>query len=190
MGKIVLVTGGARSGKSTFAEKLALSWTQDGVASSSTFAPTKRVYIATAQAFDDEMRARIKAHQDRRKDAFTTIEEPIELGSAINQALSQLNNSGVILVDCLTIWTSNLLYYNRQEELEKLYNAITTLKATDCNLILVTNETGLGIVPDNELSRRFRDLAGIINQKVAALATNVVFTVCGIPMYLKGEALC
>ena len=181
MGKVVLVTGGARSGKSTFAEKLALKLCAE---------PTHRVYLATAQAFDEEMKQRIKAHQERRKNLFVTLEEPVELGIVLQKACFQLEENGVILVDCLTVWTSNLLYYKREKEAEKLYSSLEQIATKpNCDLILVTNETGLGIVPDNELSRRFRDLAGIINQKVASLASNVVFTVCGIPMYIKGEAL-
>ncbi len=172
MGRIFLITGGARSGKSRYAEDLAKSLCRDG---------SRRCYIATAEAFDEEMRQRIRLHQERRKDDFFTVEEPVELGKAILEASGRAE---VILVDCLTVWTGNLLYYGRLEQREKLIEA---LKEVACDVVLVTNETGMGIVPDNELSRRFRDVAGFVNQDVAAVAQTVVFMVCGLPMFVKGS---
>ena len=148
MAKVYLVTGGARSGKSRYAENLAKSLCSDA---------KRRCYIATAEAFDDEMKDRIKKHQDR---------------------------SNVILVDCLTVWMGNLLYYNRLEETDKLIRA---LKNAKCPIVLVTNETGMGIVPENELSRQFRDESGFLNQAVAEVADSVVFMVCGLPIFVKGK---
>ena len=170
---VYLITGGARSGKSTYAENLALRLCNDS---------SRRCYIATAEAFDDEMKSRIKAHQDRRAGQFFTVEAPVELGKAITDVCDG-RRADVILVDCLTVWTGNLLYYERLEEKERLLSA---LKAATCDVILVTNETGMGIVPDNALSRRFRDEAGFVNQAVAAIADNVVLMVCGLPMSVKG----
>lgn len=170
---IYLITGGARSGKSTYAENLALRLCKDS---------SRRCYIATAEAFDDEMKDRIRAHQDRRAGKFFTVEAPVELGKAIEEVCKE-KRADVILVDCLTVWTSNLLYYDRLEEKESLLSA---LKKVTCDVILVTNETGMGIVPDNALSRRFRDEAGFVNQAVASVAQNVVLMVCGLPMSVKG----
>ncbi|MBP5163636.1 MAG: bifunctional adenosylcobinamide kinase/adenosylcobinamide-phosphate guanylyltransferase [Spirochaetales bacterium] len=171
---IYLITGGARSGKSTYAENLALRLCKDS---------SRRCYIATAEAFDDEMRSRIRAHQDRRAGKFFTVEAPVELGKAIEEVCKE-KRADVILVDCLTVWTSNLLYYERLEEKESLLSA---LKKAACDVILVTNETGMGIVPDNALSRRFRDEAGFVNQAVASVAQNVVLMVCGLPLSVKGS---
>ena len=171
---VYLITGGARSGKSTFAEDLACRLCPDG---------SGRCYIATAEVTDDEMRERIKRHRERREGKFHTVEAPVELGKAIGENSAE---AGVILVDCLTVWTNNLLYYGKEEERGAL---VTALKEASCDVVLVTNETGMGIVPANELSRRFRDLAGFINQDVAAVADTVVLMVCGLPLYVKGAAL-
>ena len=172
MAEVYLVTGGARSGKSRYAENLAKSLCSDA---------KRRCYIATAEAFDDEMKDRIKKHQDRRAGEFFTVEEPVELGKAITDAQDRSN---VILVDCLTVWMGNLLFYNRLEETDKLIRA---LKNAKCPIVLVTNETGMGIVPENELSRQFRDESGFLNQAVAEVADSVVFMVCGLPMFVKGK---
>jgi len=171
---VYLITGGARSGKSTFAEDLACRLCPDS---------SGRCYIATAEVTDDEMKARIERHRERREGKFRTVEAPVELGKAITENSSK---AGVILVDCLTVWTNNLLYYGKEEERGKL---VAALKDSKCDVVLVTNETGMGIVPANELSRRFRDLAGFINQDVAAVADTVVLMVCGLPLYVKGAAL-
>lgn len=184
MGRLVLVTGGARSGKSTYAESLAIRLCSDA---------RSRTYIATAQAFDDEMKERIRLHRERRGDLFRTIEEPVELARAVGDAC---RSSSVVLVDCLTVWTSNLLFYEREDEVQRLLDVLSScvegsscVDGSSCDIVLVTNETGMGIVPANELSRRFRDLAGIVNQRVASVATDVVFMVCGLPMAVKGVVL-
>ena len=178
MGRLVLVTGGARSGKSTYAESLAIRLCSDA---------RSRTYIATAQAFDDEMKERIRLHRERRGDLFRTMEEPVELARAVGDAC---RSSSVVLVDCLTVWTSNLLFYEREDEVQRLLDVLSScVESSPCDIVLVTNETGMGIVPANELSRRFRDLAGIVNQRVASVATDVVFMVCGLPMAVKGVVL-
>lgn len=169
---VYLITGGARSGKSTFAEDLACRLCPD---------PSRRCYIATAEAFDDEMRERIRLHRQRRQGKFYTVEAPLELGRAVSENSSKAD---VILVDCLTVWTGNLLHYGMLDEKEGLLNA---LGKASCDVILVTNETGMGIVPDNALSREFRDQAGFINQAVAGVADTVVLMVCGLPMFVKGR---
>ena len=133
---VYLITGGARSGKSTFAEDLACRLCPDS---------SRRCYIATAEAFDDEMRKRIRLHRQRREGKFYTVEVPLELGKAISENSCRAD---VILVDCLTVWTGNLLHYGKLEEKGRLLDA---LSKASCDVILVTNETGMGIVPDNAL---------------------------------------
>ena len=172
MPAVYLVTGGARSGKSAYAENLACRLCPDG---------SRRCYIATAEAFDDEMKARIADHRKRREGRFFTVEAPIELGRAISESQEK---SGVILVDCLTVWMGNLLHYGRLDQKDGLLKA---LENATCDIILVTNETGMGIVPANSLSRSFRDEAGYLNQAVARIADNVILMVCGLPMSVKGS---
>lgn len=168
MGKTILITGGARSGKSGIAETMALSFG----------APA--VYIATANAGDEEMAARIAAHRARRGVEWITHAEPLELAVA----LEATDGQGPRLVDCLTLWLSNVMCAGRDwgAELQGLADALHLQSAP---VILVTNEVGSGIVPDNRLSREFRDAAGIVNQKVAALADEVHLAVCGLPMKVK-----
>lgn len=176
MGRIILVTGGARSGKSTYAESLAVRLCPDA---------SKRAYVATAQAFDDEMKERIRIHRERREGLFDTLEEPVKLATTL---VSNCSAYRVALVDCLTVWTNNLLFYDVEDEANRLVEALSSIaKDSPLDVILVTNETGMGIVPANAISRRFRDLAGIVNQKVASVASNVVLMVCGIPMAVKGD---
>ncbi len=164
---VVLVLGGARSGKSRFAEGLAHQ-------------PAH--YIATAQAFDDEMRERIATHKVQRGALWVTHEEPLDLVGT----LQKLDVSGpFILVDCLTLWISNLLLagVDCESEIQKL---VVYLQNTKARIVIVTNEVGLGIVPDNKLARAFRDVQGIANQRVAAVALNVVYMVAGLPLTVKG----
>jgi adenosylcobinamide kinase/adenosylcobinamide-phosphate guanylyltransferase len=168
--RVTLVTGGARSGKSTHALTLA------GAYSSKTF-------IATAQVVDDEMRARIEKHRQERGDSFATIEAPLDLASGVRSVPAGCE---VAIVDCLTVWLGNMMHAHGPDapypEVDTLLEA---LAEPPCDLILVTNEVGMGIVPDNELARAFRDRAGRLNQRVAELADTVVFVVSGIPMTLK-----
>jgi adenosylcobinamide kinase / adenosylcobinamide-phosphate guanylyltransferase len=164
---VVLVLGGARSGKSRYAESLAHQ-------------PAH--YVATAQAFDDEMRDRIATHKLQRGDAWVTHEEPFDLVGVLEKLQKRGN---FVLVDCLTLWLSNLLLAERDcdAEIQKL---VAHLKSTSSRIIIVSNEVGLGIVPDNKLARRFRDVQGVANQRVAEIATNVVFLAAGLPLILKG----
>lgn len=165
----MLVLGGARSGKSRYAQQCAEAFAGE------------LVFVATAQAFDDEMTERIERHRSDRGKRWRTIEEPLEIANIINRHAAP---GGLVLIDCLTLWTSNLLLAERDipEETEKLVSAI---RATRGPLIFVANEVGLGIVPDNALARRFRDAAGTINQAVAHAVQEAVFMAAGLPLRLK-----
>lgn len=174
MGGHVLVLGGARSGKTGFAERLAMR------------AGEHPLYLATAQALDAEMRERVKLHRDQRQKRFATLEEPLELAAALKQAAKEHD---VILVDCLTLWITNLLGTERNVA-EAVDALISALRATsECRVILVSNEVGLGIVPDNPLARMFRDLSGAAHQRLAEICDEVHFVVAGLPMTLKGPRL-
>ena len=165
---VTLILGGARSGKSRFAESLAHG---------------DRHYVATAQAFDDEMRQRIEAHKKQRDAGWTTHEEPL----ALPKCLMDLNRPGhFVLVDCLTLWLSNLMLAGRdwQSECKALLSALANHNA---DVVLVSNEVGLSIVPDTPLGRVFRAGQGSLNQDVAALANTVVFVTAGLPLALKGQ---
>jgi adenosylcobinamide kinase/adenosylcobinamide-phosphate guanylyltransferase len=163
---VILIGGGARSGKSRYAVQKAR-----GIEGT-------RAFVATAQAFDDEMSARIRNHQEDRGDDFTTIEEPIELARAITEA-----KFDVIVVDCLTLWLSNMMFADRIDEIDALIEASTATMGT---VIFVTNEVGSGIIPtDHALARDFRDRAGILNQRVAAIAQEVYLMVFGQPLRIK-----
>lgn len=165
---VILITGGARSGKSTRAETRAKAF------------PGRPVYIATAEALDAEMEARIAKHRARRGTDWVEREVPLDLVSA----LVATDGGGARLVDCLTLWLSNLMHAERdwESEVNELADALPQLKSP---VVLVTNEVGLGIVPDNALARSFRDAAGIMNQTIAAAADEVEFVVAGLPMKLK-----
>lgn len=167
-GRLTFVLGGARSGKSRHAETLVEA------------CPPPWTYIATAQSFDDEMHERILEHRKRRGTDWQTAEAPIELA----EALSTVPAGAPVLIDCLTLWMSNLLLAERDIEAEIL-RLVDRLRKPTGPWIVVSNEVGLGIVPDNALARRFRDAAGRLNQLVAAEADNVVFMVAGLPMKVK-----
>ena len=166
-GGTVLVLGGARSGKSRYAEGVA-----DSVAGD-------RLYIATAQPGDEEMAARIAAHRQRRGSGWTTLEAPLELAQALAGA-----DAPFVLIDCVTLWISNLLLADVEiaPRVEALAEA---LRARHGTVAVVSNEVGLGIVPDNALARRFRDEAGLANQRLAQACDEVVFLAAGLPMKLK-----
>ncbi len=168
--RVTLVLGGARSGKSAYAESLLVGC-----------AGATPVYLATARIEDAEMAARVAAHRERRGSVWRTVEEPLELAEALVRA--DAGGDGV-LVECLTLWLSNLLAADRdvgtaQEEL------VETLCRVRGPVVLVANEVGLGIVPDNAVARRFRDLAGRLNQAVAQVSERVVFVAAGMPLVLK-----
>jgi adenosylcobinamide kinase/adenosylcobinamide-phosphate guanylyltransferase len=174
--QIILITGGARSGKSRYAEERAVELGE------------RRLYIATAEAKDPEMAERIAAHRNRRGRAWTTIEEPVEISAAL---LAHNGKTDCALVDCLTLWLSNLLLRRDAEYAEeKVRRLVETLPLLDLDLVLVTNEVGAGIVPDNPLARQFRDLTGWTNQQLAAVASEVVLTVAGVPMIVKKTDRC
>lgn len=166
----MLVLGGARSGKSRYAQSIAEA------------AGGRLVFVATAQAFDDEMTDRIRRHRADRDARWTTVEAPLDLAGAIAAADSE---DTVVLVDCLTLWASNLLLGEEDAD-ARLALMLDVLAGARGQVILVANEVGLGIVPDNALARRFRDLAGTINQRVAAAVDRVHMTVAGIPLVVKG----
>jgi adenosylcobinamide kinase/adenosylcobinamide-phosphate guanylyltransferase len=168
--RLTLVLGGARSGKSRHAEALAR---ETGL---------RRIYLATAQAFDDEMLERIAQHRaDRADDGWATVEEPLELPAAIAAAAAP---DAVTLVDCLTVWLSNVMLADRSTA-EAEAALIAALSAAAGPVVLVSNEVGLGIVPETPLGRRFRDAQGRLNQKAAAIADSVVLMAAGLPLILK-----
>ena len=174
--QIILITGGARSGKSQYAEQRAREL------------GSRRLYVATAEAQDQEMAQRIAAHKRNRGDEWTAIEEPVELTETL---LAQRGRIDCALVDCLTLWISNLLLRrDGQYVKEKVEQLVQAMPQLDFHLVLVTNEVGWGIVPDNPLAREFRDVAGWTNQRIAGAANEVVVMVAGIPMMVKKEIAC
>ncbi|NTU93445.1 MAG: bifunctional adenosylcobinamide kinase/adenosylcobinamide-phosphate guanylyltransferase [Chlorobiaceae bacterium] len=174
MCQVIYVTGGARSGKSGYALELALHHGASG----------QRVFIATAEAFDDEMRDRIKRHRDERAGAFTTIEEPLFLDRVLRNLPE---GTSVVLLDCLTVWLGNLMHhFDDQVLVEARFAALLdVLRNPPCEIIVVSNEVGMGIVPENALARRFRDLAGTLNRRVAECSSRAYLLCSGIPLVLK-----
>jgi adenosylcobinamide kinase / adenosylcobinamide-phosphate guanylyltransferase len=174
--EIIFVTGAARSGKSRYAEQ------RTGELAG------RRLYVATAEAKDDEMIRRIAEHKRRRGSEWLTIEEPVELSATL---LAQRGQTDSALVDCLTFWLSNLLLVRDQKYAEeKVDELVEALPRLNFHVVLVANEVGWGIVPDNPLARQFRDLAGWANQRIAAVADEVVLTVAGVPMIVKKTTAC
>lgn len=165
---VILITGGARSGKSKRAEMRARAF------------PGQPVYVATAEPLDAEMEARIAKHRTRRGTDWIEREVPLDLVPALVAS----DGGGARLVDCLTLWLSNLMHAERdwEREMTELAGTLPRLKSP---VVFVTNEVGLGIVPDNALARSFRDAAGIMNQTIAIAADEVEFVVAGLPMKLK-----
>jgi adenosylcobinamide kinase / adenosylcobinamide-phosphate guanylyltransferase len=168
-----LVLGGARSGKSAFAEKLVAD---SGLA---------KVYLATATPGDDEMRLRIAQHRTQRGEGWTTVEEPLALVDALTR---EVTHGRAVLVDCLTLWLSNLMLAGRDPEIEAR-RLTRFLGVAKYPVVLVSNEVGLGLVPDTPLGRRFRDAQGRLNQIVAVLVPNVVFIAAGLPLWLKRQSI-
>lgn len=170
---ITFVLGGCRSGKSSYALKLAEQ-----------IPGTEKIFIATCIPHDQEMKDRVERHRNERSSIWKTLEIPVLLAEAIRK--NDLNN--VILVDCLTLWISNLLLEtNELEEITgHIKNLAETLENIKCPVILVSNEVGTGIVPENRLARLFRDAVGFANQQVAAYSDRVIWMVAGIPVTVKG----
>jgi adenosylcobinamide kinase/adenosylcobinamide-phosphate guanylyltransferase len=169
----VLIMGGCRSGKSRYALELATQATG-----------RNRIFVATCMPGDNEMEERVRRHQKERSQSWTTVEAPLGLAEAVEEHGRQGN---VIVVDCLTLWLSNLLLkINNPEEIEvHIKRLIQSLEASQCPVFLVSNEVGTGIVPENRLARRFRDVAGFANQSVAACSDMVIWMVAGIPVTIK-----
>ncbi|MFC3059812.1 bifunctional adenosylcobinamide kinase/adenosylcobinamide-phosphate guanylyltransferase [Paenirhodobacter populi] len=167
MARIILVTGGARSGKSAIAESRTLGLGPEAV------------YIATAQAFDAEMETRIAAHQARRGPEWVTHQEPLDLVPALDATDGKPR-----LVDCLTLWLTNLMLAGRDWQAAGR-DLVAALPRQSAPVVLVTNEVGAGIVPDNRLARDFRDAAGVLNQWVAQAADEVILAVAGLPLKVK-----
>lgn len=172
MTRLIFVTGGARSGKSRFAEELA---GQDGQGVT---------YLATAVPFDHEMRERIGRHQLDRPAHWQTVEEPLNLIRAVQEA-----GTPTLLLDCLGVWVNNLLFHEATDEqvLQMTQDTLQVMRQSGRTVIVVTNEVGLGIVPDNALSRRYRDLLGWVNQRFAAESDEAWLLVSGLSLRLKGE---
>ncbi|MBN8960164.1 MAG: bifunctional adenosylcobinamide kinase/adenosylcobinamide-phosphate guanylyltransferase [Rhizobiales bacterium] len=168
-----LVLGGARSGKSRFAERIAQQ------------SNLIRVYLATATGGDDEMRTRIAHHRAQRGDGWRTVEEPLALVDTLSREACE---GVVVLVDCLTLWLSNLMHASRDVEAETKAVA-DWLRDTRHPVLLVSNEVGLGLVPETPLGRDFRDAQGRLNQAIAAVVPNVAFVAAGLPLWLKRESI-
>jgi adenosylcobinamide kinase/adenosylcobinamide-phosphate guanylyltransferase len=169
---LLFVLGGARSGKSSWA----LRYAEEHYG--------KCLFLATARILDEEMAERVRLHKEARGPAWQVVEEPLEIAEVLR---ARCGDSEVVLIDCLTVWLGNVLL-EREEALLGPYqeNLLRALSERERAIIIVANEVGAGIVPDNALGRTFRDLAGRLNQKVAALASNAVLVVAGLPLFLKG----
>lgn len=174
---VTLVLGGAASGKSTFSESLI----ESGIGSLWDGA----LYLATATAGDDEMAMKIERHRERRGPAWATLEEPVNLSNAL---ISHATPSRPILVDCLTLWLTNLIFADRAPATET-QQLISTFASLTGPVVFVSNEVGGGIVPENALARRFREEAGRLNQAIAAAADRVYFVAAGLPMTLKDNTV-
>lgn len=173
MGKITFILGGARSGKSSFAVKLAV---EDG---------RKAAFIATCEPLDKEMQERIRLHRQKRPREWQTFEAPYDIPAVLKKIKGK---SGIIILDCLTLLVSNLMLKGGKNDVEiekEILKIISLLKQAKSDSIIISNEVGLGIVPQNKLARQFRDVAGIINQRVASDADEVIFMVSGMPLTLK-----
>ncbi len=173
MKQITLVTGGEKCGKSSYALNLAGRY-------------GKKAFIATSEPFDEGMRRRIAKHQSERDKSFITVEEPLDLAGALKSLPDDIE---VALIDCLTVWMGNLLHKHGiiEEQPAEVSAFIERLKQPGCDLIIVTNEVGMGIIPHNDLARRFRFLAGLLNQAVAGQANKAVLMISGLPLVLKDE---
>ena len=173
--RVIFVTGGCRSGKSQFA----LDYANHHFSG--------KIYLATCEVLDEEMAMRVESHKMARGPEWKTIEESVRIVERVEEGQK---TAGVILVDCVTLWVSSLLmkWDDDLRILNEVERLLSVLRKGPASLILVSNEVGMGIVPADALTRRFRDLAGTANQKIAAAADTVIFMVSGIPVFLKGAA--
>jgi len=186
--KIIFITGGARSGKSTYA------------LSNATKISGNKAYIATAEALDEEMRERIEKHKKQRGKDWDTYEEPLRIAEIIKEIEGKYT---AIVIDCLTLWLSNIMIRTQntgyriqtiEMEIEGFLDSLSRFKKSPvcglgsgfCSLYIVSNEVGMGIVPENDMARRFRDIAGFLNQRVAEIAHEVYLLISGIPLKVKG----
>lgn len=169
--ELILVLGGARSGKSSWALQYAESNNET------------LLFLATAEVIDKEMEERVRLHKEIRGPKWNLIEEPLELSNVLKDSSP---NYDVILIDCITVWLGNVLYKLGRDKAEYyIEKFLESLKLRSCNVIAVANEVGTGVVPAHESGRVFRDLSGSLHQKISAMADKVVFTIAGIPMFLK-----
>jgi adenosylcobinamide kinase / adenosylcobinamide-phosphate guanylyltransferase len=175
MSNTTLIIGGCRSGKSSYALCLGEKTTGQ-----------RKLFVATCQPHDDEMKDRVERHQQERGEHWKTVEAPVEIVDVIER--SGLD-ADIILIDCLTLWVSNLMmtYDSNDDVIERISRLSDAILSPPCPIILVTNEVGTGIVPENPLARRFRDLTGWCNQSIASRCTDVVWMVAGIPNSIKSS---
>ncbi|MBU4035480.1 MAG: bifunctional adenosylcobinamide kinase/adenosylcobinamide-phosphate guanylyltransferase [Proteobacteria bacterium] len=178
MKEITLITGGCKSGKSRHALELADNVKGD-----------RKLFVATCIPFDDEMKERIRRHQEERSKTWHTLEVPVLLSETISEWSAK---SDIILIDCLTLWINNIMlqHTNIDKVLDNIQNLVSSLEKSSCPVVLVSNEVGSGIVPDNELARFFRDAAGLVNQKIASISDKVIWMVAGIPVVIKETTKC
>ncbi len=170
---LTLVLGGSKSGKSQYAQNLSETY------------PAPRLFIATARALDEEMKQKIERHKKQRGPGWCTIEEPLEIANAVEH---NSNKYSVILIDCITLWISNMILKREvnQDEFEiQVNNLCKALEKALCPVIVVSNEVGMGIVPDTPLSRKFREYSGLANQQIAKTVDRVTLCVAGLPLHLK-----
>jgi len=170
---VTLITGGCRSGKSRRALEIAAPF-------------SNRLFIATAEACDEEMAARIATHRAERGADFRTIEAPLDPAAAL---MGVTDPGGVAVIDCLTTWIANLMHHGRltNDSCQEIEDLLRALRHPPCHVVIVSNEVGLGLVPETALGRSFRDRAGWLNQSVASLAQRVILMVAGLPVIVKGE---
>lgn len=179
---IHLVLGGARSGKSRFAQEQVKALEKQSQKNQSPESRVPVTYVATATAFDEEMQARIQRHQEDRPSHWQTAEVPL----ALTEFIKQQTTPAILLVDCLTLWLNNQLYHYPEQNFEELFEQLAdSLCNSPCDIILVANEVGLGVIPMGEISRKFVDQAGWLNQKIAAIADKVTLVSAGLPLPLK-----